>query len=333
MRSPLRFLLKSSIFPIFALCSTAIYGQKNDNNNFYSLNPYSYNMAYASAEKDLQIALHLAGPSAGLTNSPSTASLFLRKGLLRQAGVGMRIMYDQRGIFRTTRLMLESGYTVVIDPATKHFFRMGLSTGVNIETLDLPLLEENGYSDMSDPMLSMAYKDRLDVQFGTAFVYQFGGFDMGVSAPFILGLYGDRAYMSDFWKHFAFSIKYEMNIEEDIRIQPMFVGQFISSDLRIFDTSLLVSWNKQIFVQMGYRSSQAILSTFGVWVGPVLLGYAMELPVGNQRNLAGPAHSMMINLAVNEKLLSIKRKRKAKGFIPGQGKAPEKQDNKKKDTK
>ena len=150
----------------------------------------------------------------------------------------MRLMIDERGIFRNTRVMLESAYQVMIDPSSDHFIRLGIGGGANWENIDLSLIEQNGYTDLSDPMLYASNLRRSDIQFGTAMAYQFGGLEIGASAPFIIGIYSGQQDKASFWKYFSASAGYAFELAEDLRIKPFFIGQRIVSGLQLFDAVL-----------------------------------------------------------------------------------------------
>ena len=203
--------------------------------------------------------------------------------------------------------------------------RLGISGGVNFESLNLSRIAENGYSDMEDPMLYASSSRSSDIQFGGAFVYQLGGFDIGVSAPFLVSLYRAERDKAAFWKYLAVSAGYIFQASDKIRLRPLFMGQYTPPGITLADIALLIEWDRQFLMKIGYRSNNSLLSTVGLWVGSALVGYALEVPFGDYRSLAGAQHSVMLRFAVNEKLLGLrKRVRHTGGFVPGQGKKDKK---------
>ena len=304
---------------IFSVSSSTIYAQKFFNNNFYLMNPYSYNLAHAGQSKELVTTAQFAGQNTGLSSTPQTSSLFIRKGFLREAGLGLRFIMDQRGVFRTTRIAFESSYRIVINPGAKHHVSFGLGGGANWENIDIEQIEESGLSDMNDPMLFTGNARRSDIQFGAAIAYQIQGFEVGLSMPFILGLYGGERDGSSFWKYFAASLGYELTLGENINLHPLLMLQRPASGPQLLDIVCLGEWQKKYKLQLGYRSNGSLLTGLGLQLGPIHMGYTTELPLGTYAQLAGAAHSIMIGFTVNEKFFSSsgKRKRKSNGLSPG----------------
>ena len=296
----------------------AVYGQKFFNNNFYLLNPYSYNMAYASEHKELSVVAQFAGQNNGLPGSARTSSLFLRKGLLREAGLGLRLMVDERGIFRSTRMMLEGAYRVVIDPSINHFIRLGISGGASWETIDFAIVGQHGYADMTDPMLHSSASRRSDIQFGGGIVYQIYGLEVGMAMPFVVGLYSGQRDENSFWKYFSASLGYAIEAGDNWKFQPFLIAQRMAAGLQLFDAVLLTEFLQKYSLQIGYRSNKSILATTGIEVGPAHIGYSMELPFGDYSTVAGAAHSVMLAFAINEKILynKKKKKRRSRGYTP-----------------
>ena len=300
---------------------STVHGQKFFNNNFYLLNPYSYNMAYANQYKELNITAQFAGPNSGLPSAARTSSVFLRKGLFGEAGVGVRLMIDERGIFKSTRIMLEGAYRIVINPGTKHFFRFGISGGASWENINIELIERHGYADLNDPVLYADALRRSDIQFGAGMVYQIQGLEVGISAPFLVGLYSGQRDKASFWKYFSASLGYTFELGDNWRLQPFFISQRMAAGLQLFDAVLFADVLRKYSLQVGYRSNKALLTTAGIRIGPAHVGYSMELPFGDYSTLAGAAHSVMLAFAIDENVLyNKKKKKKAKGFLPGGGK-------------
>ena len=118
--------ITTTFLVMLSLSSSILYAQKYFNNNFYLMNPYSYNLAYAGESKELVTTTQFAGQNRGLQSSPQTNSLFVRKGFLREAGLGLRLIIDQRGVFSSTSIAFESSYRVVVNPGAKHYISFGL---------------------------------------------------------------------------------------------------------------------------------------------------------------------------------------------------------------
>ena len=234
------------ILAILSVSSSTLYAQKFFNNNFYLMNPYSYNIAYAGQSKELVTTAQFAGQNSGLPSSPQTSSLFIRKGFLKEAGIGLRLVIDQRGVFRTTKIAFESSYRIVINPGAKHHLNFGFGGGANWEEIDIEQIESNGQSDMNDPMLLIGNTSRSDIQFGAGIAYEIQGFGIGISMPFILGLYGGAREESNFWKFFSASLGYEVALGENINIHPFMILQRPSSGPQLLDIVCLGQWQKNI---------------------------------------------------------------------------------------
>ena len=308
-------------FFLYTLCAfvsiSTAWGQKIYNNNFYAFNPYSYNTAYANAEEGLRISVQLAGQNQGLSTSPRTTSLFLQKGIQKNVGVGMRLLIDERGIFQSSRLMMEGAYTIDISPVDHHFLHVGISGGVYWENLNLALIERNGYADLNDPMLYADMSDRSDIQFGGGVVYQNGGVELGISTPFLVGLYDSELSENNFWQYFAYSARYNITFSETWKLSPMLIGQRFFQNLHLVDLILFSDWNSKYKFQLGYRSNQALLFGAGFALGPVNIGYSSEIPFGDYGQLAGTAHSILMSFSANTKPLTGQKRKAKQHYFPG----------------
>ena len=289
----------------------SLQAQKYFNNNFYLLNHYSYNPAYVSGETPLFASVQFSGHNNALPESPRTTSIFLKKGFLKNAGIGTRMRIDSRGVFKTVDMSIDAGYQVVFNPKNKHRLRMAMSGGFYSQSIDISLIEQGENTNMNDPLLSSSQLRQSNMQLGFSAVYQIAGFELGVSAPFILGLYPSVNTSGRFWNHFSYALSYDFFFgRKDIwRVKPFVLAQRTTAG-HIFDASMLVEWKKIGLLQMTYRSNGTVLPVAAIRIAPVLLGYALELPLFSFSKLAGASHAVMLSFEINEDFLSPKRRPK-----------------------
>ena len=206
-----------SVYPLFA--------QRQFGNNFYGVNPYSYNMAYASDTRGLQASVQFAGQNAGLPGSPRTAHLLLATSLLEdQAGAGLRAYRNTAGVFQTTLLSPEFSYILHFDKRSSHLLRFGLGGGALWESIDLEAINKNGYTNTADPMLYDNMANTMDIQVGMGLAYQYRHFKAAVAIPYLVALYQrQRTTLNNLIP----SLSYGFNVFQQWQMTPIFLINMI----------------------------------------------------------------------------------------------------------
>ncbi len=121
-------VLLAGVLPVAAQGIPPVYSQ------FY-LNPYVYNPAYAGSDGYLSLYLAHRRQWVGIEGAPVTSSVSLHSPLSEKTATGFLLSHDEAGILRSTSATGTFAY--VLPFGREHNVRMGLSAGLNRQSLDL----------------------------------------------------------------------------------------------------------------------------------------------------------------------------------------------------
>ncbi|MCY4419138.1 MAG: PorP/SprF family type IX secretion system membrane protein [Cytophagales bacterium] len=294
----MKSLFLTCLFILYLLIlASSLFGQKQFGNSFYIVNPYSYNTAYASDTQGLQASAQFSGQNSGLSSAPRHAHIFLATGLMEgRAGVGIRTHYSQSGILENTILSAEFSYVLPLNRDLSHVIRFGLSGGGRWESINLDVVHRNNYTNPSDPMFYDELSMTSDIQFGLGAVYQYHNFTTGFQIPFLIGLY--QQGQKETWKNVIPMVSYTFKFSRKWVVIPTVLVNTLPSGLTIYDVVTLFGWEKGIWWQGGYRSSQAMIGGIGTTIQQIKIGYAFEIPFGNYAGMIGNQHSIMLKFSM-----------------------------------
>ena len=292
--------------------------QKYSNNNFYTVNPYSYNPSYSGLSEDLFILAQFSGQNLGLASSPRTSSLFIRKAFNRVGGVGLRASLDQRGVFSRANIMVDGSYLSVFNPSTQNQLRIGVSVGLFTERVNIEDAQNNGFVNMDDPMFYSDNVSITDIQFGAGLVYQAGGFELGVASRSLASIYRTQDQRIPFLQTLFFSTSYSFHFA-DMSFSPLLMLQNLHQGLMLADIGLYISFRDKLWFQPVYRTNSSFIAAAGVDVGTLGIGYSTEIPFSTYGNLAGVAHSVVIHFTVKKKKRSRPRRGHKRSPVDNKG--------------
>ncbi len=283
--------MKKVLYIILALLATSVNAQ--DRSHFYTnlLNPFLVNPAHAGNGKGIQAVLNARTMLGGIEGSPRTINFGIYGSTNNDAGLGLKVISDWRGVFQLSNF--EAAYSKRVQLNKVQVLNFGLSLGVCQTAIRQELLNSN--VTLEDPMLTDKNLNKLRVTSGAGFTYKYAEkFEFSTSFPMLIT--GDE----DINGFFVSSAHYNFKTGEKYTIQPQVnYYNFIYSD-KMFDLIANASWNQTLSLSAGYRSNSSVIAGVGLNFSGFSAKYMYYMHTGNLNGLAPAQNEIGITFRFNK---------------------------------
>lgn len=285
--------MKKTLSILMSLTSLVMYAQ--DRSHFYTnlLNPFLANPAQAGNTKGIQAVLNARTMLGGIEGSPRTINFGLHGATNNDAGLGLKVISDWRGVFQLTNV--EAAYSKKVQLNKVNLIHFGLSLGVCQTAIRQDLLNSN--VSLEDPMLTDKNLNKLRVSSGAGFTYKYAEkFEFSTSFPMLIT--GDENINGFFVSTAHYNFK--TGTGEKYTIQPQVnYYNFIYSD-KMFDLIANTSWNNTVSISAGYRSNSSLIAGVGFNFSGFSAKYMYYMHTGNLNGLAPAQNEIGITLRFNK---------------------------------
>ncbi len=285
--------MKKVLYIILALLATSVNAQ--DRSHFYTnlLNPFLVNPAVAGNGKGIQAVLNARTMLGGIEGSPRTINFGIYGSTSNDAGLGLKVISDWRGVFQLTNV--EGAYSKKVQLNKNNLVHFGLSLGVCQTAIRQELLNSN--VSLEDPMLTDKNLNKLRVSSGAGFTYKYAEkFEFATSFPMLIT--GDEDINGFFVSTAMYNFK--TGVGEKYTIQPQVnYYNFIYSD-KMFDLIANTSWNNTVSISAGYRSNSSLIAGVGFNFSGFSAKYMYYMHTGNLNGLAPAQNEIGITLRFNK---------------------------------
>ena len=295
------------------LFASSLFGQQVPQFSMYSLNPYSFNPAYAGLESTLVATGVYRQQWSGLTGAPVTQHINAHLPFYAiSSGVGIRLENDVIGAHNTSQVSLSYDYHLDINRNT--LLSIGFSAGYLQYVLDGTKLRapEGTYDDPDfshNDLVIPEGKERVGAPvFETGIFLLSKKYEIGVSLqPVFAAKLGSNAI--------GFAIKpiphgivygaYNIDLVENLALKPSFL---VKSDLvqTQAEISLLAKWKDNIFAGSSFRgfgntSKDAFIIIAGLKLNDkTTLAYSFDVPLSPLSSVNRGSHELLLRYSLNK---------------------------------
>lgn len=262
-------------------------GQSLQTSNLYLSNPFSLNAAYAGKTNGVEATLQGWNKWNGLSNDAPVGGLLTVHGNLdNKMGIGGRVLTDRRGAFNSFIIDASASYTVSFSEEKE--LRLALNTGlIQSSITDVGLANE--FVNFNDPLINDFQETNL--QIGTSALLVWDNFEFGVTLPNLLEQ-GNQLYN----RPLILTAIYTSQLNDKIDFTPLVAYQQLKNHPSLLDAGARITWQKELWGQVMYRSNQAVLVGAGVNLGNVKIGYMYEAATGELSNATNGSHEVFIGV-------------------------------------
>jgi len=260
MRSTLYIKYKSILAKVFllgaAVCATSVVkAQLNPLASQYYQNQYLFNPAMAGINEGFNVNLAYSKEGMSVDGQQSMQAISVDY-QAKKVGLGLSVVNDFSGLFRTTRAVVTYAYHVPVGPDNQKL-SFGLSGGMVNQHLEI----SNVVGDQSDLTIAR-YNDKpnyVDGDFGA--VYTSNTLTLQAALPNLRTLYKDNNTAER--EVFFTSASYKFGEAENVSLEPKLAYRKVKGFDNIIDGGVNVAFDNNAFsVQGMYHSSNS--ATFGV---------------------------------------------------------------------
>ena len=242
------------IIGIILLHANAMSQQLNPSETQFFINPYLSNPALAGMEHQ-ELVLNTAFRSQWdkVLASPKTIAFTADYRSPNNVGLGLNFNSQKAGLLTQTNFLLSYAYHIPLSEQEDDYLHMGFSTGFSNDVLDYSSL----IGDASDPV-AIGYNRRVvnwTVDAGLA--YSKNGFFVQLAAPNLNRTMNKKNdFMADYPIFYA-AINYEMQVSDQIMLNPKLVYRGIQNYNNIIDIGVQVQFKEPFSISALYHSNQS----------------------------------------------------------------------------
>lgn len=277
---------------------TALTAQQIPISENYFLDKYSFATSYAGNFNSKFLFLGYRSDWSGIDGGPKTFRLSFNNSFMKNAGYGVKMIYDRAGIFDQLYVLASYSYRVNINEEQKLLF--GISAGIYRNTLNMSDYYNDPNYNLDPALISQDVKSKLKFMSDASVVWKWNSLEAGfMFANISFGKAGyedvDVTYkpLANFQAHAL----YDFSISDKFNVIPILVlrgGKYIKSQ---FETAAQLLYQQKVWLTLAFRDPGVIGAGVGANIGRSLkLAYNFNFASGVAFNVF---NNHEINLGVN----------------------------------
>lgn len=291
--------MKKFISIIIAVTAvTSVTAQQIPITESYFLDKYSFATAYAGNFNSKFLFLGYRSDWSGIDGGPKTFRLSFNNSFMKNAGYGVKMIYDRAGIF--DQLYVLASYSYRVNVSEEHNLLFGISAGIYRNTLNISDYYNDPNYNLDPALISQNVKSKLKFMSDASVVWKWNTLEAGFMFTNIS--FGDAAYdevdvtykpLANFQIH---ALK-DFSISEKFNLIPVVIirgGKYIKSQ---FEVASQLVYQQKVWLGIVYRDPQVIGAGLGASIGSSLkLSYNFNFASGVAMNVF---NNHEISLGVN----------------------------------
>ena len=246
------------------LTFSKVKAQDLTNYNLYVQNPVLYNPAYTIDNSKIRAFVNSHLQWVGFNGAPRTNTFGVYANPFKNMGFGLSVFNYKQGITSNTNVSLSYAYKAIFGEDS--YLSLGLSFGTLMDNLQT---NEIVNSDLTDQTITNNYFKQNSFASRAGVAYHYKGFEAQIAMP---QLYQRKA-ISDYMLS---SFSYDFKLDNSWNLKPEFMYRSVNTSHGQYGVNLVATWQKEIWVQAGYRSNNSLLCGVGFNYMDFMIGYAYQ---------------------------------------------------------
>ncbi len=277
---------------LLGLYATTTHGQSLQTSQLYASNPFSLHAAYAGTGEGIFAAVQGWNRWNGLGSSAPVGGLLAIHGQLdEKLGLGGRVLSDRRGAFNSFIFDASASYLVPLKE------KVSLRLAVNAGMIQSRIAEGgavNEFVNLNDPLLQNFQETNLQV--GTSALFTWNALQVAASLPNLLAQ-GNQLYN----RPVLLTAMYQIAASERMDVMPIVAYQSLKNHPSLLDAGARVTWQKEFWGQVMYRSSGSAILGGGISLGNLQVGYMYETATGQFSHASNGSHEIFLGVRFGKK--------------------------------
>lgn len=282
---------------IMASASHRASAQQDTQQSMYWASPTAYNPATAGSDSALHITAFDRMQWVGVKDAPQTffvsADLPVMLGKKR-SGLGMSILNDKAGLFKTTLVNLQLDYSIKLWGGR---LAIGVQPGfINQEFAGGDVFIPTGEAwDPSDDAIPSSDVSGMGFDLGAGAYYEWRNYYAGISAQHVLAT---QVELEDYaYTEFAPTLYFHAGCNIPIKrtlfiLQPSLLVK-TTFQFTQYDITLRTLWNNKFWGGLTYRPGDSAVLMVGADIDHIRLGYAYDIPLSQMSLAGGGSHEIL----------------------------------------
>ncbi len=310
--------MKKIVIIVFIIVSAwcSVNAQQEPVYSQYDRNKFLLNPAFAGSEGFTSFNLTARQQWLGFENAPMTQAISgqmrilktsyvqksrsVRRGTRKRrpsgrVGIGGYLYNDQNGPIGRTGLELTYAYHVFVQDGQLSF---GLSlSAYQFRVNENELTTYEGY----DPVIDEARGNMYIPDGSVGIFYTYQPFYIGLSAKNLFQAavkFGEDNSFSDYQqvRHYYLMTGYRYDMRNDFEIEPSVLLKTTETFNLQADVSIKGYYRRDYWLGFSYRTGNAIITTVGIKVDKIYVGYAFDYSLNDIQRISYGSHEIMIGL-------------------------------------
>jgi len=265
-------------FALLALTVGGLHAQDLANYNLYVQNKYLYNPAFTRPDEGVTSFLNTHLQWMGFDGAPKISTFGLQLPVTETMGLGIIAVNTSVGV--TNNFVPRLAYSYKGKLGEEHYFTLGISAGVNANTLTTSSIQN---VDQSDGKLTNDYYNNTSFFSSVGAGYVYKNLEVQAVLPQLLEKNNVNAYALGF---LAYNIPLSGG---EWNLKPSVMARGVKTTPTQYDVNLMAEWQKTVWAQAGYRSNNGMIFSAGFNYSGLGFGYAYQGENGNVLTHIGTA--------------------------------------------
>ncbi|MDG1429081.1 MAG: type IX secretion system membrane protein PorP/SprF [Crocinitomicaceae bacterium] len=295
--------MKKSLLILFVGFAGIASAQQIALNSQYLFNEMLVNPGAAGSKEYVPVQLSYRKQWVNFPGSPTTQSLTSHGMISRRMAIGGVLFNDVAGPSRRTGINLNTAYHLRLDARDQHQLGFGLGLSLTQHVIDVNQLTT--YLP-DDPAVLRGYNNQLvpDANFGIYYHFLDKGY-AGISAHNLVELKRDlynyeTPFINPLERNYYFLGGYNFDLGQRWRLKASTLAQMIETTTFQLDGTLLIEYNRAVWLGASYRHDDAVVFMAGGQAGPMRFGYSYDYTLSDIGDYSSGSHEVFIELQINK---------------------------------
>ena len=265
------------------------------------MNPYIYNPAYAGVEGHTAFFVTYRDQWTNIESAPKLADFSFHVPLKGGLALGGAAFNISQGLLNTSAAKATAAYLINIDKT--HFFRVGMSLGYGVNSVNLDELADAA----GDPAIA-GFLDQSSFVLGDFGVtYHFGHFNIGAALPNLFS-YNPITQTESISPEFSptdnilLKMNYRGHITDDFAIEPHLIYRYSNVLPDQYEAVLIAHLYHIVWVGASYRQDANIIGLVGAKIKEKIgIGFSYELGNSSVSSQLGPTLEVTLGYHLGSK--------------------------------
>ena len=289
-------------FILVLVSSMRVKAQELANYNLYMQNSYLYNPAYTIDKPHLSAFLNSHIQWMGFDDAPSVNTFGIHGPMMENSGVGLTVVNYTSGLISNFNANISYAYRVKF--AKNHFLHLGTSVGF----MNDKLAGANSFTDLSDDVLTSNSFDGTSFAASAGLAYIFNGLEAQLIFP--------QLYHRKTLNLYTIGIvAYNYDINTDWSVKPSVQARGLRTSPLQYDVNIMGTWQKMVWLQLGYRTNNSLITGLGVNFRGFDIGYAYQMNNNELASISNGTHEFQLIYNFGDNLFKRKKKTHLTGTV------------------